>query len=144
MRRFTGVVVLLCCVVFAGCGPSASRKLIGQWQCNPAEALRQQGNQENLNNPMAAGLEAMMANFTLGLAFEADGTVTATMGGSKELAWTKHWKVTNVEGQKVTIELCDTDGSNTEVKLLAFVDDDHFTCTWLRKPLTFTRVREQQ
>ena len=140
MRKLAGVVVVLCCVMFAGCGPSASRKLVGRWQCNLAETSRQQGNRENLDNPVAAGLAAI---FTIELAFEADGMVAATRGGSQKL-WTKQWKVTNVEGQKVTIELCDTDDTNPQVELLTFDGDDHFTYTWLGKSVTFTRVKEQQ
>ena len=154
MQRFVCGTALLSCAVLVGCGPApaekARRQLIGKWEARPPadQAIPEPDD----SNPLKAFAREAAKKLIEQVKFEAifrdtgTGTIAFHLGSNRRELGSGNWKVTEVEGNRVVVELRDLDDQNPQLYPITLLDEDHFK---FRPPdadqeLTFTRVKEQE
>lgn len=119
---------LLVMPVFAGCGPSASSRLLGKWELDVTKSISDfTAGKDEPGTPFVAGIMKEEAkDVKVEIEFEAGGVMTITAPSFVGKPHTRNgtWKVSRVSGNKVTIwRKLDGDSADHEAKL-KFVDND--------------------
>jgi len=151
MRRFALITTLLGCVATAGCAPTASEKLVGKWDYNLLDRAKQAGGEQQGSGGVKETLlgAAEAAGLKVGMEIEFRDDQTVTMSASligTATSGPMEWKVAQVDGQTVTVEIRRRNEQTARSLQITFVDEDHF---WLTPPgtgdssLLFTRVKQE-
>lgn len=151
MPRCWLIVVLSGCLCIAGCGPSASERLVGKWKYDVAEAAKDKIQDSDVphavGKPLLGIMETIGARLEMEIEFKADGTMTISAGGDQKLeVVSRTWEVVEAEGDQVTLRLGKPGDPNSMNRQVTFVDDDHFEFAppgLGGKTLLFARTKEE-
>lgn len=101
------------------------KDLIGTWDGDVMALMKASGMIDQM--PEGFDVSAMLASFSIRLTFADDGTVTFSQKGmGREETDTDHFEVTGSEGNVLTLQSTDEDGTK-ETVTLTFSDKDHFS-----------------
>ena len=151
MHRVSLTIALLACLGLAGCGQSASQRLVGKWKSDLAKAAK--GAVWETDGPASAtgtmlGLaEAVGMKMEMEIEFKADQTMTTSATWFwTETSGTMDWEVARVDGGTVTVAIRWPDDRNATELQIIFVDEDHFQLAppgGGGKSFVFTRLKEE-
>jgi hypothetical protein len=117
MSRFRLAILVLLALTFAGCGKSASERLIGKWQFDAAKEFGKI--EKDFGESNILGIPGVKMVMTI--QFDADHT------GNFEiplLSGPITWKVLETHGEKLTIEITNPKEAKPSKVEIAFLDDD--------------------
>ncbi|MHC4181139.1 MAG: PAP/fibrillin family protein [Planctomycetota bacterium] len=156
MKRLSLIVALLGCLLAAGCGQSASERLVGKWAYDVLERAQgtdgEQGAAGGAKEAILGVAQAMGVTAGMEIEFRDDQTVTmsASLFRAKTPLSSKrgsmHWKVAKEEGETVTVEIRLPGDQNARKLEVTFVDEDHLRVAAPGtggKSFVFTRVKQE-
>ena len=132
MSKFRSILMVLLALTLAGCGNSASQRLIGKWKCDFAKAAAKAAGKmtEKEEDARAAAVlnmvQAMGMKMEMILEFKSDQTLNVTTNGiPSPFSGPMTWKTIEGQGDKLTIEITNPKEKTPSKVQITFNDNDH-------------------
>jgi uncharacterized lipoprotein NlpE involved in copper resistance len=150
MARIRLIALILMVLTLAGCGNSASNRLLGKWKCDFTKALlKQMGEKSQGNSAAALGIaQAFGANTTMEMTIEFKSDQTgnvSTTGIPFPFDGAITWKTIESQGDKITVEIANPKEKQTSKLQITFLDNDHLRFSppnTEAKSMEFERVKQ--
>ncbi|MCC6126373.1 MAG: hypothetical protein IT426_15555 [Pirellulales bacterium] len=148
MRKTCLILMVLFSFSMAGCGNSTSQRLIGKWKFDAAKAAGKLIGEDKDGKAAAAlgMMQAMGMKMEMVIEFKADKTANVTTTGlPSPFSGVVSWKVTEAQGDKLTIEITNPKENKTSKVQITFTDNDHLQFSppdANAKSMEFERVKQ--
>ncbi len=133
MSKFRLVLMVLLSLTLAGCGNSATKRLIGKWKWDPLKGIAKD-----------FGIQTEMGMI---FEFKSDQTLNVSATGiPAPFSGSMTWKTLESQGDKLTIEITNPKENTPSKVQITFTDNDHLQFIppdMKTKPMEFERVKEK-
>lgn len=153
MSKFRLILIVLFSFFLAGCGNSASKRLVGKWKYDFAKTAAKAADKMTGEVKDGKGAAALAMAQALGMKmemifeFKSDQTVNVSATGiPAPFSGPMTWKTLESQGDKLTIEITNPKEKTPSKVQITFTDNDHLQFIppdSTVKSMEFERIKEK-